>query len=161
MLKKRIISLRNIIIFTVITDFTDEEDEALKAMEEVTMKFNIDSDDEHDMHMIENTSVNSEDVDLDLRRQRPPCNFVAPPPPTEPPPDDSEPVDLSSVVSQVDTVDIGVGDATTSPGPDSAKNSPRSESSKYCLKYIWQEFWLQSCIHVCLALLRKGMEGCI
>ena len=100
------------------------------------MKFNIDSDDEHDMRMVENTSVNSEDVDIDLRRQRPPCNFVAPPPPTEPPPEDSEPVILSAVVSQVDTVDIGVGDATTSPGPDSAKSSPRGENSKYWLNVM-------------------------
>ena len=95
-------------------------------MEEVTMKFNIEDD---DMHMIEDSSIHSEDIDLDIRRQRPPCNFIAPPPPTEPPPDDSEPVNLSMVVSQVDKIDIGVGDYTTSPGPDSNKSSPRS--SKY------------------------------
>ena len=113
-------------------------------MEEVTMKFNIDSDDDQDMRMIEDTSVNSEDIDLDIRRQRPPCNFIAPPPPTEPPPDDSEPVNLSMVIN---TVDIGVGDATTSPGPDSAKSSPRSGSSKYCIQCHWSRN-LVSCVHV-------------
>lgn len=102
-------------------------------MEEVTMKFNFDSDD--DMKMVENTSIHSEDIDLGVRRQRP-CNFVAPPPPTEPPPDDTEPVKLSMVVSQVDTIDIGVGDSTTSPGPDSIRSSPRSGSSKYLNYFV-------------------------
>ena len=93
------------------------------------MRFNIDSDGDEDMKMVENSSIHSEDIDLDIRRQRPPCNFVAPPPPTEPPPDDSEPVNLSLVVSQVNTIDIGVGEDTTSPGPDSIKNSPRKYMS--------------------------------
>ena len=101
------------------------------------MKFNIEDDDD-DMHMVENSSIHSEDIDLDMRRQRPPCNFIAPPPPTEPPPDDSEPVDMSMVVSQVDTIDIGVGEGTTSPGPDSNKSSPRSSSMYHFLSYLFK-----------------------
>ncbi|XP_060594347.1 protein cordon-bleu-like isoform X6 [Ruditapes philippinarum] len=104
-----------------------EEFEALQAMEEVTMKFNIDdSDEDEDLRMVENSSIHSEDIDVDVsHRQRPPT-FIAPPPPTEPPPDDMEPVNINMVVNQVDKIDIGVGEDTTSSGPNSAKSSPMS-----------------------------------
>ncbi|XP_053373421.1 protein cordon-bleu-like isoform X4 [Mercenaria mercenaria] len=104
-----------------------DEFEALQAMEEVTMKFNIeDSDEDDDLRMVEDSSIHSEDIDIDVsHRQRPPT-FVAPPPPTEPPPEDSEPVDLNMMVNQVDKIDIGVGEDTTSSGPDSANSSPMS-----------------------------------
>jgi hypothetical protein len=77
-------------------------------MEEVTMKFNIDdSDEDEDLRMVENSSIHSEDIDVDVsHRQRPPT-FIAPPPPTEPPPDDMEPVNINMVVNQVDKIDIG------------------------------------------------------
>ncbi|XP_052248393.1 uncharacterized protein LOC127856309 isoform X2 [Dreissena polymorpha] len=113
---------------------TDEEFAALQAMEEVTMRFNLeDSDDDdanrgQDLYMVENSSIHSEDIDLDpevAHRQRP-ATFVAPPPPTEPPPDDSVAVTLGLV----DTVDIGVGDGTTNSPRDSSKDFPSSKSSR-------------------------------
>ncbi|XP_052797230.1 LOW QUALITY PROTEIN: protein cordon-bleu-like [Mya arenaria] len=115
----------------------DEELSALQAMEEVTMKFNIDDSDEDEEHfdtdrepglaMMETSSLHSEDGELDLNhRQRPPT-FVAPPPPSEPPPEDSEPVNINMITH---TVDIGVGDSTTSSAPSSSKSSPKSISSR-------------------------------
>ncbi|WAQ93616.1 hypothetical protein MAR_006087 [Mya arenaria] len=92
----------------------DEELSALQAMEEVTMKFNIDDSDEDEEHfdtdrepglaMMETSSLHSEDGELDLNhRQRPPT-FVAPPPPSEPPPEDSEPVNINMITHTVDIV---------------------------------------------------------
>lgn len=86
---------------------TGEEFAALQAMEEVTMKFNIEDSEDEDLKMVENSSIHSEDIDVDVaHRQRPPM-FVAPPPPTEPPPEDTELVHLNILVNQVDKIDIG------------------------------------------------------
>jgi len=103
----------------------DEELSALQAMEEVTMRFNIEDsdldddspryhDDSHDrdspemepagarvaMAMVETGSLHSEEGDT-----RPAPMFVAPPPPSEPPPEDTTPISLSMITHN--TVDIG------------------------------------------------------
>ncbi|KAL4221930.1 actin filament network formation [Mactra antiquata] len=107
-----------------------EEFAALQAMEEVTMKFNIEDSEDDDLQMVETSSVHSEDIDIDAPHRQQPPTFIAPPPPSEPPPDDTEPVDLNMVVNRVDTIDIGVGEDTTSLGPESVKSSPITISSR-------------------------------
>lgn len=71
------------------------------------MKFAIDDSDEDDddMKMVENSSIHSEDADLDMPHRQRPATFIPPPPPTEPPPEDTEPVSLNMLVN---TVDIGM-----------------------------------------------------
>lgn len=66
------------------------------------MKFDIDESDDEDMKMVENSSIHSEDLDVETSHRQRPATFIAPPPPTEPPPEDSEPVSLSILVNRVD-----------------------------------------------------------
>ncbi|XP_052094766.1 ankycorbin-like isoform X6 [Mytilus californianus] len=87
------------------------------------------------MMMVENSSIHSEDIDVDLTlsHQPRPCAFIAPPPPLEPPPDDSEPVDYNMIINgRVDTVDVGVetSDDSNSYGPVSTRSSTDSPVSK-------------------------------
>lgn len=88
--------------------------------------------------MVENSSIHSEDIDVDSTSHLPrPCAFIAPPPPLEPPPDDSEPVDYNMIINgRVDTVDVGVetSDDSNSYGPVSTRSSTDSPvSSKYLI----------------------------
>lgn len=77
-------------------------------MEEVTMKFNIeDSDADDDLRMVEDSSIHSEDIDLDINHRQRPATFFAPPPPTEPPPEDLGPIDPNMMDIHVDKIDIG------------------------------------------------------
>lgn len=86
------------------------------------------------MMMVENSSIHSEDIDVDSTSHLPrPCAFIAPPPPLEPPPDDSEPVDYNMIINgRVDTVDVGVetSDDSNSYGPVSTRSSTDSPVSK-------------------------------
>lgn len=69
---------------------------------------------------------------MDLPKAPRPCSFVAPPPPDTPPPPDSIPVSYDEVVGQkADTVDIGVGEDTTS--FLSQKSSPTSSEYSHIL----------------------------
>ena len=86
--------------------FSEEEFSALQAMEEVTMRFDIDDSDEDEMKMVENASVYSEDMDAEMNHRQRPAMFIPPPPPTEPPPEDSQPVDLRMLVNSVDIGEI-------------------------------------------------------
>jgi len=92
------------------------------------------------MMMVENSSIHSEDIDVDLNQSAflsppRPCAFIAPPPPLEPPPDDTEPVDYNMIMNgRVDTVDVGVetSDDSASYDPVSTRSSTESPvSSKY------------------------------
>ncbi|XP_052094764.1 ankycorbin-like isoform X4 [Mytilus californianus] len=88
------------------------------------------------MMMVENSSIHSEDIDVDLTlsHQPRPCAFIAPPPPLEPPPDDSEPVDYNMIINgRVDTVDVGVetSDDSNSYGPVSTRSSTDSPVSMH------------------------------
>jgi hypothetical protein len=90
------------------------------------------------MMMVENSSIHSEDIDVDqstLLSSPRPCAFIAPPPPSEPPPDDTEPVNYNMIMNgRVDTVDVGVetSDDSASYDPVSTRSSTESPvSSKY------------------------------
>ncbi|KAL3831662.1 hypothetical protein ACJMK2_023386 [Sinanodonta woodiana] len=108
----------------------EDEDDVHDSMEDVTAEFdNIIAEDEG-MIMMEDTSIRSEDMDTERVRSLRPCSFFAPPPPTEPPPLDSEPVDYTFAISKWDRKDVGVGDDSTSLGPESAKSSPSSNVLK-------------------------------
>lgn len=105
---------KSIVFAQIINGFvillTEEEFSALQAMEEVTMRFDIDESDDDDMKMVENSSVHSEDADADISHRQRPATFIPPPPPKEPPPEDSQPVSFNMLVN---TVDIGMGHAGT------------------------------------------------
>ncbi|KAL5006320.1 hypothetical protein ScPMuIL_015126 [Solemya velum] len=77
------------------------------------------------MLMEEDSSIAAEEIEINLPKALRPCSFVAPPPPNTPPPPDIIPVSYDEVVGQkTDTVDIGVGEDTTS--LQSQKGSPAS-----------------------------------
>ncbi|KAK3591154.1 hypothetical protein CHS0354_040220 [Potamilus streckersoni] len=107
----------------------DEED-ALNSMEDVTAEFDSIIAEDEGMIMMEDASIRSEDMDTERVRSLRPCSFFAPPPPTEPPPPDSEPVNYNVAISKWDRKDVGVGDDSTSFGPDSVKSSPSSNVLK-------------------------------
>ncbi|XP_052094759.1 ankycorbin-like isoform X3 [Mytilus californianus] len=96
------------------------------------------------MMMVENSSIHSEDIDVDLTlsHQPRPCAFIAPPPPLEPPPDDSEPVDYNMIINgRVDTVDVGVetSDDSNSYGPVSTRSSTDSPVSRLDSLIYWED----------------------
>ncbi|XP_071158097.1 ankycorbin-like isoform X28 [Mytilus edulis] len=95
------------------------------------------------MMMVENSSIHSEDIDVDSTSHLPrPCAFIAPPPPLEPPPDDSEPVDYNMIINgRVDTVDVGVetSDDSNSYGPVSTRSSTDSPVSRLDSLIYWED----------------------
>ncbi|CAC5406829.1 unnamed protein product [Mytilus coruscus] len=115
----------------------EDDDVAINAVLD-SLDQNLDDQDTsgEGMMMVENSSIHSEDIDVDLTlsHQPRPCAFIAPPPPLEPPPDDSEPVDYNMIINgRVDTVDVGVetSDDSNSYGPVSTRSSTDSPVSMH------------------------------
>ncbi|XP_052094765.1 uncharacterized protein LOC127730408 isoform X5 [Mytilus californianus] len=123
----------------------EDDDVAINAVLD-SLDQNLDDQDTsgEGMMMVENSSIHSEDIDVDLTlsHQPRPCAFIAPPPPLEPPPDDSEPVDYNMIINgRVDTVDVGVetSDDSNSYGPVSTRSSTDSPVSRLDSLIYWED----------------------